>query len=593
MSGRLPGPNQPPGWNMPGRTVPGSAGGYTPAGYRPPGNMPPDVDIYGQPINTPQDKPRQARRPRRHPSTKKRVIGALGAVVVVIALVVIGVVTRGFGIWATKADGAFSSGLQRQWSHHLPIADENKMSSAARFTPFSVTRDDYSQVMTVVPTREGASLFRRDVDDGQQIKSPQPIRCDTLQACMPQGANPALMPHTPITVGAKGAPQVDPAMDRILWSDTASGVTVGAATVDGSVNGLVSALMAYSADDQRIIWTQELPHAGRVLMLPGGIIVTYTDANGQAFVDYYADKHPDPAQVRSAAGQADATMLSTLDFGQMRWTFLGHQAVNLIKGTGYFSVDIKADDVSGRYVNFASVTPPDGSQIAVDATHGQLDFQADRTLFADIDGDGFDEALTFVSVQQPFDVGDITLAGQPNTRESTSEFGYVWTWSQPLGSAEMIPDPIYHVISNDTYRADPTKAGAQATSITADGHHFVIRRDSERARQAGFPTTQVIAIHEGELWDDHNSMWGGACMASDVGDQADTRYPLDLTHVYATPTSADPVSVSATFDIDALVAQSAVFITDLPDTSMRSRQSRALVGVPNDTMSPGCYWRQE
>lgn len=541
----------------------------------------PQYDIYGQPLG-PQPKKKRRRRKRR-PVNKKR--ATITTVILVIAAIIIGItlwLTEGFGLWSYKAQGAFSRGIEKAWTHKVQVRKENAVSVAARFTPYTVTTVDYSQSITVVPTQNGASYFRFDLDHGKKLGKTRHATCDTLEACMPEDADSAILP----SINPGGDTRILPSdMNRVLWFDTSTGVTVGVKSTDGTINGLATKIMAYSKEDNAIIWSEELENAGRVLLTPSGIVVTYSDTHGQTFVDYYTDRQPDQQQVKQASVKAQKNILHTLDFARMKWTFLGNQSVSLVDGVGYFSVDIKKDDE--RYINFASVTPPDGSQIAVDDTHGQLSYDTKGTLYADVNGDGVDDALTFVRVQQPFSVGDITLAGQPNTRESTSQFAFIWIWVPALGTPEMIPDPIYHFISNDTYRADPTKAGAQASSITADKTSFIINRPSQAAKAAGYPERQVIHLVDGELVDFENNMWGGTCMNSDVGDQKNKTYSLADVNIYETPTSSDPVRIKG----DSVMTQSAVFITDLPDTSLRTRQGRSLVGIPNGTMGLACYWQ--
>lgn len=626
MSGNMPpgypgngGPNA-GGWPQGAPGSPGSPGGAFPGGFpgNIPGNMPGGApagtpggagagpsagpstspapmqyDIYGQPIGQPAGKKKKKRRKRPRPqknnamSKRKRTAIVSASLVAVVLLGAVAWATDGFGLWAYKAQGAFSQGIGQAWSHKLDVPKDDRISAAARFTPYSVTTADYSTITTVVPRRQGAQYFSYDTVSGKATEKSKGVSCDTLQACMPDKPDPAIIAAKGISINKKTNPKAYDAMDRVLWGDKTSGVILGASTIDGSTNGLVTTLLAYSVKDNAIIWTREVENAGRALVVPGGIVITYTDPKGDAYVDYYSDKAADQQQVKTASGKADAKAITRKDFGKMRWTFLGNQSVNLINSTGFFSVDIKEARQHGRYVNFASATPADGTQIAVDDKHGQIDYDKDRTLYADVNGDSFIDALTFVKVKQPFSVGKITLKGQPNTKESTSEFGYVWTWENALGTAEMIPDPIYHFISNDTYLADPTKAGAKASKIEATKESFIVLRDSSASRSAGFAQRQEIKLVDGELVDIANNMWGGSCMNSDVGNEKSATYSTADSVLYSSPVASKPVSVSH----PKLVTQSAVFITDLADASMRIRHGRALVGVGNGTMGPACYWR--
>ncbi|MDO5747752.1 MAG: hypothetical protein Q4P66_08880 [Actinomycetaceae bacterium] len=506
--------------------------------------------------------------------------------------------TSGFGLWGWNARGPFSTGVHQKWSAQLKIPEEERISAAARFIPFTVTTNDYQELTTIVPIRGGAIRFEATLTDGQTTGDNTVVDCDSLSACMPEDADMALSVRGSIAPKPRqndsDSPQktddvtaLPKQIHRIVWSGH-SGVTVGAATIDATVNGLVTSLLAYSEKDKAVIWEEKLSGPSRVLLVPEGILVTTPHENGDVTMRLYEDTQGDPQGVIKATVPSVEEAIRSIDFGNARWSFLGNQSVQLLDGTGFFTVVINNSTNDTRTVDFASVTPADGTQLSVDNTHGKIDFVDSKSLYADIDDDGYTDALAFIEVKQPFNVGNITLAGQPNTKESTSEFAYVWQWSPQLGTPEMLPDPVYHFISNDTYLSDPSKAGAEATKVSADSSSFLIERTGEKAQEAGFPDLQTIVIDQGELYDATNRMWGGSCMSSDIGATKDDTYPVATSRIFAQPSGGKLVEPP----LQTIKNQSAVFITDLPDTSLRERSGRSLVGVGDTTMSSRCYWRE-
>ena len=231
---------------------------------------------------------------------------------------------------------------------------------------------------------------------------------------------------------------------------------------------------------------------GKLAAVAGAVIVA--GGVGAAVVIAQDDDPPPPPR--------PAVMtIHDIDLGTQQWQDAAHRlSVSLARGSGQATV-------AGRPVSFRLATPSGGPA---------------ATTYADLDGDGDDDALVALT----------TLDGN-----AAVVHWYAWQWDADAEKAVQVLDPI----------ARTSDCGVEVTAITAvDGGVEIAEQWRNGSDCFGAPagrTTRTVALDGGApVLTAGFGGYGGACPQSFVGSDADT-YPYQGDFVFRAAPSDDALEV--------------------------------------------------